>query len=164
MIRITITILFLFFLSDINSQEIYSKLIFTKNNCPTYIVNNNIIANQKVIEIHKGFILDISVLKDKPTRDQDKIYNLTENGVVFIKLKNKLKYKTQNELNIFFGLNSKNNLYVNGYLLEESDYKIATESIIDIELISPNTENKFKNKTINVWTLTKEERTTSCSK
>ena len=93
MFRITITILFLFFLSDINSQEIYSKLPFTKNNCPTYIVNNNIIANQKVIEIHKGFILDISVLKDKPRRDQDKIYNLTENGVFFIKLKTNLNIK-----------------------------------------------------------------------
>lgn len=51
---------------------------------------------------------------------------------------------------------------VNGYLIENSDYKIATESIIEIELIDPDSENKLANKAINVWTLTEKERIDGC--
>ena len=42
--------------------------------------------------------------------------------------------------------------------IENSDYKIATESIIEIEFIRPDSINKLKNKSINIWILTKKER------
>jgi hypothetical protein len=33
---------------------------------------------------------------------------------------------------------------------------------MEIELVEPDSENKLKNKAINVWTLTKEQRTNGC--
>ncbi|MCR1026118.1 hypothetical protein NQT66_14950 [Cellulophaga baltica] len=140
------------------------KLPFTKNNCPTILIENNIIANESAIGTKKELILEMSVLKDKPNRKKHKFYNLTENGIVFVSLNKKTAFKTQSELNDFFGIEKNNSVYVNGYLIENSDYKIATECIVGIELVEPDSENKLENKAINVWTLTKEERTNGCKK
>lgn len=162
--RILITLIFTFFLSNIYSQDSYSKLPGTKNNCPTIIIEKDIIANGNVIEIKKELITELNVLKDKPNRKEHKFFNLTENGIIFVTLNKKTAFKTQSELNNFFGIDKNNGVYVNGYQIENSDYKIATESIIEIELIEPDSENKLKNKAINVWTLTKKERIDGCQR
>ncbi|MCK8481727.1 hypothetical protein [Psychroserpens algicola] len=162
--KILFTFIFALFFSNIYSQESYVKLSFTKSNCPTIIIEKDIIANESTIGTKKDLILEMSVLKDKPNRKEHKFFNLTENGIVFFTLKNKPTFKTQTELNEFFGIEKNNEIYVNGYLIENSDFKIATESIIEIELIEPDSENKLERKVINVWTLTKEERTNGCKK
>ncbi|WP_108805590.1 hypothetical protein [Aquimarina sp. Aq107] len=162
--RILITFIFTFFFANIYSQESYEKLPFTKTNCPTIIIEKDIIANESAIETKKELILEMSILKDKPNRKKHKFYNLTENGIVFVSLKTKIAFKTQAELNNFFEIEENNRIYINGYLIENSDYKIATESIIEIELVIPNSENKLDSKTINVWTLAKKERTNGCVK
>jgi len=46
-----------------------------------------------------------------------------------------LESKTQEELNEFFGLNSDNDLYVNGFLLENKEYKISSNSIAKVEVL-----------------------------
>ena len=79
-------------------------------------------------------------------------------------LKKKNAFKTQSELNEFFGIEKNNGIFVNGYLIEHSDYKIATESIIEIELVEPDSSNKLDRKAINVWTLTQEQRSTGCQR
>jgi len=38
----------------------------------------------------------------------------------------------------FFGLNADTDLYVNGFLLENKNYKIASNSIAKIEIIEPD--------------------------
>ena len=45
-----------------------------------------------------------------------------------------LDTKTQSELNSFFGLNPTNDIYVNGYLLEDKEQTISTLSIKTIDL------------------------------
>ncbi|MEO8238393.1 MAG: hypothetical protein ABI576_09810 [Flavobacterium sp.] len=162
--RILITLIFTLFLSNIYSQDSYSKLPGTKSNCPTIIIEKDIIANGNAIEIKKELITELSVLKDKPNRKAHKFFNLTENGIVFVTLNKKTAFKTQSELNDFFGIDKNNGVYVNGCLIENSDYKIATESIIEIELIDPDSENKLASKAINVWTLTEKERINGCQK
>jgi len=132
------------------------KLPFTKSNCPTIIIDKDIIANKNAIETAKELIAEISVLKDKPNRKKHRFFNLTENGIIFVSLKKETAFKTQSELNEFFGIEKNNEIFVNGYLIENSDYKIATECIIEIELVEPDSKNKLENKVINVWTLTKE--------
>jgi len=162
--RILITLIFTFVLSNIYSQDSYSKLPGTKSNCPTIIIGKDIIANGNTIGIKKELITELNVLKDKPNRKEHKFFNLTENGIIFVTLNKKIAFKTQSELNDFFGIDKNNRVYVNGYLIENSDYKIATESIIEIELIEPNSENKLENKVINVWTLTEKERIDGCQR
>ena len=164
MIRIFITLVFTFFLSNSYSQEKYSKLPFSKSNCPTIIIGKEIIANETTIGAQNEFIVEMNVMIDKPNRKEHKFYNLTENGIVFVSMNEKIEFKTQSELNEFFGIDKNNQVYADGYLIENSDYKIATESILEIELVEPNSENKLKSKIINIWTLTKKERQDGCSK
>jgi len=160
--RIILIIIFTLFFTNIYSQDTYVKLPFTKSNCPTFIIDKDIIANESAIGTTKELITEISVLKDKPNRKEHKFFNLTDNGIIFVSLKKETAFKTQSELNEFFGIEKNNGIYVNGYLIEKSDYKIATECIIEIELVEPDTENKLENKAINVWTLTKEKRINGC--
>ncbi len=154
-------ILMLFFLNS-NSQESYVKLPKTQSSCPTIIVNHNIIANESLINKYKTLIIKVKVLKDKHYHAVHRSSNLSENGIVFVELDQKIKTKSQCDLNKFFGIDKNNDVYVNGYLIEDAKYKIAVESIIDIELITPNSTNKLKHKSVNVWTITEEEREQGC--
>ena len=159
---IIFTLIFTLCFTYIYSQDTYVKLPKTESNCPTFIIEKDIIANESVIGTSKELIAEMSVLKDKPNRKEHKFFNLTENGIIFLSLKKETAFKTQSELNEFLGIEKNNEVYVNGYLIENSDYKIATECIIEIELVEPDSENKLKSKVINVWTLTKDQRTNGC--
>jgi hypothetical protein len=160
--RILIALIFTFFFSNSYSQDGYSKLSGSKSNCPTIIIDKDIIANENAIGTKKELITGLNVLKDIPNRKDHKFFNLTENGIIFVTLNKKTAFKTQSELNYFFGIDKNNGVYVNGYLIENSGYKIAVESIIEIKLIEPDSENKLKSKSINVWTLTEKERKDGC--
>ena len=162
--KIIFTFFFTFFFTNIYSQDTYVKLPTTKNNCPTIIIEKDIIANESAIGTTKALIAELSVLTVKPNRKEHKFFNLTENGIIFVSLKKETAFKTQSELNKFFGIEKNNEIYVNGYLIENSDYKIATECIMEIELVEPDSENKLENKAINVWTLTKEKRMKGCER
>nr|AOE07044.1 hypothetical protein [uncultured bacterium] len=52
-------------------------------------------------------IAEISFLKDKANRKEYKFFNLTANGIYFVSLKKKIAFKTQSELNEFFGIKKK---------------------------------------------------------
>ncbi|SHM83606.1 hypothetical protein [Polaribacter sp. KT 15] len=160
--RIIFTVIFTLYFMNIYCQDTYLKLPNVKNTCPIIIIGKDIIGNKSAIESTKEFTAEISVLKDKPNRKKHDFFNLTENGIIFAKLEKKTDFKTQSELNEFFGIKKDNEIYVNGYLIENSKYKIATECIMDIELVEPDSENKLKNKAINVWTITKEQRNNGC--
>ncbi len=149
--------------TTVYSQENFIKLPVAKLSCPTIIVENDIIANYSVIGNQKEFVDDVSVLKDKPNREENKFYNLTAQGVLFVKLNRQIAVKTQSELADFYGIDLSNGIFVDGYLLESPDYQISSESIIEVQVIKPNPENKLKGNTINVWTLTKEEREQGCA-
>lgn len=148
--------------SNIYSQENYSKLPGTDNNCPIIIINDKIISNESFIKNKEEFITQMAVMKEKPNRKDHKFYNLSENGIVLVKINKKIKTKSQQELNRFFGIHKKNKIFINGYLVEDCDYKISIESIVEIEIMIPDSINKLKNKAINIWTLTKTERDNDC--
>ncbi|APA63787.1 hypothetical protein [Maribacter sp. 1_2014MBL_MicDiv] len=145
-----------------NAQDSFKKLPQAANiSCPILLVDEHIIAHTNVIT-SKEDIEDIAVIKEKPSRKAH-FYNLTANGILFAKLKKKIPSKTQAELNTFFNLKENNPVYVNGYLLEQDTYTIATESIATIDLIAPNEETDLDQKVINVWILSQEERKNGCS-
>ena len=143
------------------SQRSYEKLESAKKSSPIYIYNNDILGNDKLIpdiKKSKKLIKDISVLKEKSDNKKDDFYNLSEYGVIFVDLTYKLDVKTQSELNEFFGLDSKNRIYFDGYLIGNNKYKIALKSIVEIELIEQNAENGLDRDVLNIWTLKKNER------
>ena len=159
--KILLLLLLLFNVYSINSQEKYKKLPIAKRENPTYIYNKYIIGNDEAlsnIENSKELINEVSVLKAKPDKKRDEFYNLTEYGIIFIDFKNNIDFKTQPELNEFFNLKTENDVYIDGYLINNKKFKIATKSIIELELIYPNTLNKLKEKVLNIWTLKKDFR------
>lgn len=154
-------LLFLFHLTS-NAQDSFNKLPqAAKINCPLLLIDEHIIANKNIIT-SKEDIEDKAVIKEKPSRKAH-FYNLTANGILFAKLKKKIPFKTQTQLNAFFNLEENNPVYVNGYLLDHDTYTIATESVANIDLVMPNEENDLDQKVINVWILSQEERKNGCS-
>ncbi|WP_282050638.1 hypothetical protein [Maribacter aquivivus] len=157
-----ILLVFTLFFLGAYAQDSFIKLPQTaKINCPMLLIDEHIIANRNIIT-SKEDIEEIAVIKDKPRRETHDFYNLSENGIASVTLKKKIASKTQGELNTFFGLDANNNVYVNGYLIESPKYKFATESIVEVELVTPTAENKLKQKVINIWTLTRDERVDGC--
>ncbi|WP_424002671.1 hypothetical protein [Maribacter sp. IgM3_T14_3] len=156
------TLLFILLHFNSFSQDRFIKLPqAAKINCPMLLVDDTIIANNHIIA-SKEDITEVRVLKGKPTRATHDFYNLSENGIALVTLKKKTASKTQAELNTFFNLNANNSVYVNGYLIESPIYKFATESMVEVELVTPTTENRLEQKVINIWTLTQDERVNGC--
>ena len=58
--RIITTIIFSFFLSNSYAQDSYVKIPVSGSNCPTVIIEKDIIANESVIELAKELIAEIS--------------------------------------------------------------------------------------------------------
>ncbi len=155
--RSIIMIMMLLLFSNIYSQESFLKLPGTKESFPTVIVNGNIISSESFIKENEGLIIKMSITKDEVNRHDHKFYNLTEGGIVFVEMNKKVNAKTQGELNVFFGIAEENKIYVNGYLVEDSNYKVGTDSVIGIEVVMPDATNKLQCKSINVLTSVKNK-------
>ena len=113
-----------------------SKFYLSDKEQPLLVINDDIIASVEVLrkvktdnltklDISKDGVLSQTSLfpKDKKTKD-----------VIRGDINIDLDTKTQSELNSFFGLNPANDIYVNGYLLENKEQTISTLSIKTIDL------------------------------
>lgn len=136
-----------------------------KTAAPTFIFNKDIIGNGflfKDLGSSEQEIMDkvneISVLHGRPTRKNSDFYNLTEQGIVFLELKEAPKHKTQSELNEFFGMDNRNDIYMDGYLIESKNYGIALNGITEIEIVEPDTLNGLGQRVLNIWTIKKGQR------
>lgn len=141
----------------------FEKLLYSKKDKATVLINKNIIANFELIEqIPNSKIIKMEVMKtaQKDVDQYAKTYpNLSQYGLILVEMTfEKLKTKTQNEIRIFLDVDSKTKMYVDGFLLMNKDFVIATKSIKEIELISPNEQNLNEEKVINIWTLEKDRR------
>ena len=159
-VRIFLLILIILYSSNIYSQE-FIKLSNAKKENPTVIINSEIIASLQIIDsLDLQKIKEINVVKTVSNNNGhlNHFNNLSEFGLIFIEINKKIKSKTQSELNTFFGLSLDNPIYIDGYLIQNSEYEIATESINEIEKVLPNSENNLKTEILNIWTLDKFER------
>lgn len=140
----------------------FEKLLYSKKDIPTVLINKNIIANFELLEqIPNSKIIKIVMKSPQKTDDQyAKTYpNLSQYGLILVEMTfAKLDTKTQNNIREFLGADSKTKIYVDGFLLMNDDFLIATKSIKEIEIISPNEQDLNENKIINIWTLNKEAR------
>ena len=163
--KFIILLLILFVSPNLFSQDDYVKLLQAKTQNPCYIINKNVIGNEYLIkslatseEELKEKIDEMYVLINKGDRESNRYYNLTEHGILLVDLKVSIASKTQSELKKFFGLGEHNEMYIDGYLLENKNYRIALTGITEIEIIEPDNANGLKNKALNIWTLSKNER------
>ena len=99
-----------------------------KTEKPILIVNDTIIGSADLLnKISPEKVLELNIFKE---RKLSNTYLFIENGknvgIVKANINDEFKFKSQKELNIFFGLNEENDIYVNGYLIENKNQNIFT--------------------------------------
>lgn len=142
----------------------FEKLLYSKKNQPTIIINEKIIANWEMINsLPKDAIKEIRVMKSKQADSYAKSDpNLSAYGLILCKADvGKLETKTQKEIRQFLGADVNTKIYIDRFLLKDETHLIATKSIKEIEFISPNEEDLNEDKIIIIWTLTKDKRLAS---
>lgn len=153
-----ISFLFIVFGISINAQNLDEKYFIKSQESPLLtespilIVNNKIIGNSILIKrTPTESILNIEFSKEDQL-STTKLYTpeIEKRGILKIEIEEhiKVEIKTQNSLNIFFGLKETNDIYINGYLINK-EYSISTESIISIEIMKAD-EIFLKTSSLNI--------------
>jgi len=129
---------------------------------PLYVANGIIIRGD-ILSIDTSLIKNISVLKCPDSFNE--FGYIGYNGTILIGTKQEIETVTPNSIreNKFKKVKGDVIFALNGDLITDSNLKISTTSIKEIELLKAGTEKgsniKFKKFTcINIWTLTKDER------
>lgn len=140
----------------------FEKLLFSKKETPTVIINKNIIGNLNLLtELpEKNLVIVVLKPKQKNTDEYLKTYpNLSQYGLLTANVeKLKIETRSQDDIRKFLGADPKTKIYADGFLLVREDFKFAAKSIEEIQFIYPNEKDLNEDKIINVWTLTKERR------
>ncbi|MBT2163603.1 hypothetical protein [Zobellia barbeyronii] len=103
---------------------------------PLLIINDDVIASVEVLKkIKTDNFAKLDISKDD-VLSQTNLFPLDKKtkGIMRGNLNIDLDIKTQSELNSFFGLNPTNDIYVNGYLVEDKQQTVSTISIKMIDL------------------------------
>ena len=103
---------------------------------PLLIINENIVASVDILrKVSSDKLAKLDISKDDVLSTTG-LFPLDEKnkGIIRVDTNIELAIKTQSELNSFFDLNTTNDIYVNGYLLEDKEQTISTNSIKMIDL------------------------------
>mgnify|MGYP000076258709 FL=1 len=119
------------------AQNQNSEISIMKTEKPILIINDTIIGSVDLLnKISSEQVMELNIFKE---RKLGKTYLFIENeknaGIIKANINHEFKIKSQKELNSFFGLNEENDIYVNGYLIENKNQNISSESIVGIKLI-----------------------------
>jgi hypothetical protein len=119
------------------AQNQNSKMSIMKAEKPILIINDTIIGSIDLLnKISSEKVQELNIFKEKKLSNTFLFVENEQNaGIIIAEINHEFKFKTQKELNEFFGLNEKNDVYVNGYLIENKNQNISSESIVGIELI-----------------------------
>jgi hypothetical protein len=119
------------------AQNQNSKMSIMKAEKPILIINDTIIGSIDLLnKISSEKVQELNIFKEKKLSNTFLFVENEQNaGIIIAGINHEFKFKTQKELNEFFGLNEKNDVYVNGYLIENKNQNISSESIVGIELI-----------------------------
>ena len=114
----------------------FNKFYLDDPEQPLMVINEGIIASVDVLKIvQPDNVLQLDIFKDTELSSKN-LFPLDKksNGIIQATLNVDLEVKTQAELNSFFGLDADNDIYVNGYLIEDKEKTISTSSIKEIEV------------------------------
>lgn len=130
---------FLLILSSIFSVGAQNKdqNIIMRSEAPLVLINDSILGNFQLLNsVSKEQIVELDIQKSKEIGT--KTLFLPEgrtSGLLVATVNKEFKTRSQQELNKFFGLEASNDIYVNGYLLEDKNFLVSAESIKKIEVI-----------------------------
>tara|TARA_R110000868_G_scaffold411104_1_gene701814 strand:+ start:285 stop:752 length:468 start_codon:yes stop_codon:yes gene_type:complete len=113
-----------------------SKFYLSDKEQPLLVINDDIIASVEVLRnVKTDSLTKLDISKDG-VLSQTSLFPMDKKtkGIIRGDINIDLDTKTQSELNSFFGLNPTNDIYVNGYLLEDKEQTISTLSIKTIDL------------------------------
>ena len=133
------------------AQNQNSNMSILKAEKPILIINDTTIGSIDLLnKISSDNILELNIFKERKLSSTSLfIENQKSTGIIIAKIKHEFKIKSQKELNNFFGLNEKNDIYVNGYLIENKNQNISAESIVGIELIKAD-HFRLKKSVLNI--------------
>jgi len=134
-----------------NAQNQNNKFYAVNSENPILIINDTIIANIDLLnKVPSENILNLNIFKESKLSETNLFIDKKQNeGIIKADIPYNFESKTQKELNEFFGLNEENDIYVNGYLIENKGQDVSTESIQKIELI--NADNiRLKKPALNI--------------
>lgn len=135
-----LSFLLIFLIAGISSsaQSIQKRMYVRDNQNMVLILNNEIIGGLELLKsIPSNHIQEVNVNKEKKlSSTKNLFFNNDKGGIMLAKTDYTIKTKSQEDLNSFFGLDPGTDVYVNGFLLENKKYRIASESIIKIEIIA----------------------------
>ncbi|MEJ1224131.1 hypothetical protein [Sediminicola sp. 1XM1-17] len=122
---------------NVSAQNLDAKIYKANSDNPIVIINGEIMASFDMLKkLPTDHISEMNILKNQEISATNLFpIDKQANGIIEVKIDSQFDIKTQNELNIFFGLNPSNNIYLNGYLIEDKDRSISRESIKKIELM-----------------------------
>ena len=122
---------------SVYGQHHQVQMRILKAESPVLIINDSIIGSASLLNnLPSNKVSEINIFKDEKLSTT---YLFRENqknsGIITAKVNDQIKTKSQKELNAFFGLEEQNDVYVNGYLIDDKNKTISAESIVAIELI-----------------------------
>lgn len=120
-----------------HAQNQNTKNSILKTEKPILIINDTVIASSDILnKISSNKISELHIFNDQKLGTTSLYIERGKNtGIIRLTVNQGFKIKTQKELNDFFGLEEKNDIYVNGYLIENKKQNISVESIVGIKLI-----------------------------
>jgi|TARA_B110000046_G_scaffold170247_1_gene190087 hypothetical protein len=133
------------------AQNQNSKISIMKAENPILIINDTIIGSIDLLnKISSDKVLELNIFKERKLGSTHLFIDIEKSaGIITANINHEFKLKSQKELNVFFGLNEENDIYVNGYLLENKNQKISSESIVGIELIKAD-NFRLKKSVLNI--------------
>ena len=140
-------ILILLFYFNICNAQSYKKLDSIYKNYPTIIINDSIIGNLNIFskkDLKK--IKSIEVIKNNfsPDTHLNHYNNLGEFGIVSIKTAKKFRTISLTDLNKKHNFPINNPIYLDGYLIENSNYTIVENAIVEIQYSGVNQSQQKK--------------------
>lgn len=133
------------------AQNQSSKIGIMKIEKPILIINDSIIGSADLLnKISTDKVSKLNIFKEKKLGTTNLFIEKEKSvGVIVADINHEFKFKSQQELNIFFGLNEENDIYVNGYLIENKNQNISSESIVAIKLIKAD-NFRLKTSVLNI--------------
>ncbi|MEP0460432.1 MAG: hypothetical protein ABJD55_03280 [Flavobacteriaceae bacterium] len=129
-------VLLLGFTSFAQTPRKLSNFYVPKQEQPILVINNKIIASVEVLKDVRTDNLGKLDISKHEELSQTSLFPMDKKtkGIIRSDINIDLDIKTQSELNLFFGLKPTNDIYVNGYLVEDKKQTISTISIKMIDL------------------------------
>ena len=148
---ILISFILLTFGLSIHAQNQNNKLHIINAEKPILIINDTIIASIDILnKIPSENISKLDIFKEMKLSSTHLFFNKKQHkGIIKAVINYEFKSKSQKELNRFFGLNEANDIYINGYLIEDKNQTVLVESIIGIEFIKAD-DFRLKKSVLNI--------------